>query len=140
MPKIPTFVPYLVICVLVFGILSYVYVGRPDLTERILIKVDVFGITKVSRNEIVRRQQINALSITFEEKQVLANRTVFLDASPDMVKLALGEPKKLIERTLEDKRLVVYLIYYLPNDKRPTILVFLSNKLVKAYKGSALDF
>lgn len=140
MPRIPVFVPYLILFLLVFGMLIYLYSAKPDVVDHLLIKVDVFGISEVSRNEKDRRLKINNLSITYEEKQVLLNHTVFLDASPDMVKLALGDPKKAIQKTLEDKRVVDYLIYYLPNDKRPTILVFVNSKLAKAYKGSALDF
>jgi hypothetical protein len=57
-----------------------------------------------------------------------------------MVKLALGEPKKVVEKMWEEKKVVLtYYVYYLPNDNRPTILVFQEDKLINAYKGSALD-
>lgn len=106
----------------------------------LLIKVDVFGLTRVAGEEQVRLAKIKDLPLSYEEKQVLVQRTVFMGATHDMVKLALGEPRKVVERLWEGKNVMLtYYIYYLPNDTRPTILVFQNDKLVNAYKGSALD-
>ncbi len=126
--------------ILIFGVLTYLNLTRPEVVQNLLIKIDVFGITELSRNEQERESKINNLPITWEEKQVLLNKTVFMDASPEMVKLALGDPKKTLQKTMNDNRVELSLIYYLPNDKRPTILVFVGDKLTQAYKGSALDF
>lgn len=121
------------------GFAYVLYEYKPELAQKLLISVDIFGLTESGRDEQGRRKEINALKITYEEKQALLNRTVFMDASQQMVRLALGEPKKSLKRTLQDGREVDYFVYYLPNDKRPTILVFLQDKLAQAYKGSAID-
>ena len=118
-----------------YGIGSY----RPDIMNKLLISMDVLGVSEVARDEQQRRTHIDKLNITFEEKQVLLNRTVFMGASTDMVRLALGDPTKAIRRPLQNKREAMYLVYYLPKSKRPTILVFLDDRLTQAYMGSALD-
>jgi len=118
----------------------YIAVYQPEFVNNLLIKVDVFGITKVAKEEQDRIEKIRALTIPYEEKQVLLNRTVFMQASQEMVKLALGSPQKTIEQPwAEHNTLLIYYVYYLAQDKRPTILVFENDKLIKAYKGSALD-
>lgn len=132
--------PYIVLAILVYGVLFYIENYQPELMTNLLIQVDVFGFTKVAAQEQDRLSKIKGLDITYDEKQVLVNRTVFMGATHDMVKLALGEPKKVVEKMWEEKKVrLTYYVYYLPNDNRPTILVFQEDKLINAYKGSALD-
>ena len=96
----------------------------------------MIGVTPLGEEEKFRQSAINALPLTYEEKQVLINKTVFLGASSKMVQLALGAPK---ERKVGGGKSNSILIYYQPDDPRPTILRFERDKLVHAYKGSALD-
>jgi hypothetical protein len=131
---------YIFLIVLIYGMLFYLENYRPELMTRILLQVDVFGFTRIANMEQGRLEKIKELAIPYEEKEVLLNRTVFMGATHEMVKLALGEPKKVVERMWEGKGVMLtYYVYYLPNDNRPTILVFQEDKLVNAYKGSALD-
>jgi hypothetical protein len=123
-------------------VMSMVYVSmyQPDLINKLLINFDVFGITTVAKTEHERIEKIRALTIPYEEKQVLMKRTIFMQATQEMVKLALGEPKKKLERMWTERNtMLVYYVYYLAEDKRPTILIFQEDKLINAYKGSALD-
>jgi len=116
--------------------------NQPQLLADIMIRVDVFGWTHVVRVEQERLDKINNLTIPYEDKQVLIKRTVFMGASPEMVELALGKPIKMAKTyQLADGKNVsqLYYVYYLPNDKRPTIFIFKDDVLVDAYKGSALD-
>ncbi len=125
---------------MIYAVLFYMENYQPEMMTHLLIQVDVFGFTRVAQQEQERLAKIKNLSITYEEKQVLVNRTVFMGATHDMVKLALGDPKKIVERMWEAKNIMLtYYVYYLPNDNRPTILVFQDDKLINAYKGSALD-
>lgn len=118
----------------------YVSVYQPELINKLLINLDVFGLTRVAQQEHERIEKIRALTIPYEEKQVLMNRTVFMQASPEMVKLALGEPKRTFEKPWAERGTnLTYFVYYVADDKRPTILVFENEKLIHAYKGSALD-
>lgn len=114
----------------------YIYTTQPELVDRVLLRIDVLGISDTARRENERLEKIRALSIPYEEKYVLVNRTVFMGASEYMVTLALGEPSKRDQQGTPPK---VTLVYFLPNDKRPTLLVFEEDKLVNAYKGSSLD-
>jgi hypothetical protein len=132
--------PYILAGVLAYLVLFYMESYQPELMTDILIQVDVFGVTRIAKEEQQRLTDIKNLTIPYEEKQVLVNRTVFMGASPDMVKLALGNPQKIVEKIWEGKSVMLtYYVYYLPNDKRPTVLVFQENKLVNAYKDSAIN-
>lgn len=131
---------YIILLVTIVMTVFYAYVYQPELVNKLLINADVFGFSKVAKQEHNRIEKIRALAIPYEEKQVLMNRTVFMQASQDMVKLALGEPRKIVERLWEERKvMLVYYVYYLGDDKRPTILVFQDDKLINAYKGSAQD-
>lgn len=127
---------YIILLVTVCMTIFYVSVYQPELMKKVLINVDVFGFTTVAQKEHDRIEKIRALTIPYEEKQVLMNRTVFLQASQEMVKLALGEPNTSTTNAAANQ---VAFYYYLGDDKRPTVLVFNEDKLVNAYKGSALD-
>ena len=87
------------------------------------------------------QEEINKLSLTYEEKQILIQKTVFLGATSDMVMLALGAPKERFRapKTAEFSEGIVF-TYHLPNDAQPTLLRFVGNKLTHAYKRSAIDF
>ncbi len=126
----------ILLAMIVYLGLFYMENFQPELMNSFLIKVDIFNITQAAKEEHKRIEDIKDLTIPYEEKQVLVNRTVFMGASQDMVRLALGEPRKTWVQT---KYQEVYYVYFLPNDKRPTIFVFETNKLIKAYRGSALD-
>ncbi len=131
--------PYILLGLALYLIFFYLVNYRPETGTEILIQLDVFGVTSIAQEEQKRLAAINDLSIPYDEKQVLRNRTVFMGASHKMVQLALGAPKKIVEGMLDGHTATFY-IYYLPNDKRATILVLgPDDKLFKAYKGSALD-
>lgn len=134
-PLIGRIALYLAMLVCVFAASLYLQLFQPMVVKRLILSVDVFGITDLGMAEKSRLNTINNLPITYEEKQVLMNRTVFLGATRQMVTLALGEPNKQQQAGADN----MY-IYYLPDDPRPTILKFSRDRLVQAYKGSALDF
>lgn len=121
-----------------FAVILYMQFYKPTLVKELIISVDTFGVTTIGQIEKARQFEINHLPITYEEKQVLLNRTVFLGATPRMVALALGEPKERKKYRAAKGTGTAY-VYYLPDDPRPTILRFEGEKLVHAYKGSALD-
>jgi hypothetical protein len=125
---------YLGLIVGTFALIFYLQFYQPEVVKRLILAVDVLGVTPLGEEEQLRQTRINQLSITYEEKQVLLSRTVFLGATQQMVTLALGTPKEQ-KHTAQG---TLY-IYYLPDDPRPTILRFKSDKLAHAYKGSALD-
>jgi hypothetical protein len=135
------YLPYFIIFFVTFGVLAVLQMYQPDVMKQLLLTVDVFGFSDAAHQEKEREQAINDLSVTYEEKQILLHHTVFLGASTNMVRLALGhEPVKVYQRVLADQHITVtYFVYYLQDDKRPTILEFANDKLEKAYKGSALD-
>lgn len=112
----------------------------PDKVKDLLISVDRFGITEVGAAEQMRIRTINRLSLTYEEKQVLIQRTVFLGATREMVYLALGEPVCVLQTPLaEQQGTVESWVYYIEGDRKPTQLAFQNNELVTAGKASALD-
>ncbi|MDG1286766.1 MAG: hypothetical protein P8P30_04280 [Rickettsiales bacterium] len=128
----------LIVCA---GIYSYVYNQRPDIYKQVLLKLDRMGFTQSAPEELKRVDDINQLRISYEEKQILINKTIFLNASPRMVMLALGNPKEghRIKNAKTGKKSII-LVYHLPEELRPTMLHFEENKLVKAEKGSTIDF
>lgn len=136
--------PYILLGLLFYIVLFYMEDYQPEIMNDVLIKVDVLGLTNVAKEEQDRIYAINSLGIdvTHPEKQALINHTIFMGATPAMVGLALGGPKIQKWNTLKTK---LYYIYYLPNDNRPTVLVFKQDtagptfKLYNAYKSSALD-
>lgn len=110
----------------------------PYQMHELIISVDRFGITDAGAQEQNRIRLINRLSITYEEKQVLINRTVFLSATREMVLLALGQPVCAF-KTEATASAPEYWIYYIRNETKPTQLEFVENQLVSATKISALD-
>lgn len=145
--------PYYVLFILcAFLLIFYLENYQPQTMMSVLMEVDVFGWSKTVQLEQQRLLKIDSLTIVdngknvplpYEEKQALIHRTVFIGASTDMVRLALGEPMKTAETELfsADGRKIsqTLYVYYLPNDKRPTFFVFKEDKLADAYKGSVLD-
>ena len=123
------------------AIYGYVYTQRPDLWKQLLIKVDV---NHYDAAEVDRIDNINRLPISYEEKQVLINRTIFMGASPQMVMLALGQPKeghKIVPTNSGGSvKESIILIYHLQGEARPTVLRFDDNKLTEAKKGSSIDY
>ena len=124
------------------GVYAYVYTQRPDIIKQVLLKVNDFGLVETrTAEDLDRIDQINQLSISYEEKQVLINRTIFMGASPRMVMLAIGKPKSG-HKVVNDHtgRESVILVYHLPKELSPTILQFDEGKLSKAEKGSSIDY
>lgn len=112
----------------------------PDKMNDLIIAVDRFGITEVGALEQQRVRTINRLNITYEEKQVLIKRTVFLSATREMVYLALGDPVCVLQRAATGTEPATeYWVYYIEGDRKPTALAFQNNELVTAGKASALD-
>lgn len=112
----------------------------PDKMNDLIIAVDRFGITEVGALEQQRVRTINRLGITYEEKQVLIKRTVFLSATREMVYLALGDPVCVLQRKATNvEPATEYWVYYIEGDRKPTALAFQNNELISAGKASALD-
>ena len=143
--------PYIILAVLAYLTLVYLHNYRPEIWTHLLIQFDVLDLTPEAKEEHTRETAISLLPIHYEEKQVLINRTVFLGATQEMVRLALGDPKKYFPPSFsknEQGEIVksIYYVYYLPGAIRPTILVFQEDKddklykLVSAYKGSVLEW
>ena len=143
--------PYISVLLLACISLFYLHDYQPELWNSLLVEVDVFDLTPQARYEHARVYAINHLPIHYEEKQVLINHTVFLGATEDMVKLALGEPTKtyppgILKNEQGQDVLVMYEIYYISDSLRPTRLEFQQDKedqlykLVDAKKGSALEW
>jgi len=131
--------PYILLVGIIYGVLFYTQKYQPEAMNKFLISIDIIGASEAAKQENYRLSQIRNLRLTYPEKQVLVNRTVFIGATKEMVKLSLGDPKKEIWKN--DK---LYYVYYLPNDSKPTLLVFdyeksgETYKLSNAYKTSAL--
>ncbi len=120
----------------------YVQYFYPDVANKFLVDFDKYGLTEVGRQEQERIKQINALGIPYEHKTALRNRTIFMEASPKMVYLALGEPQTVTKGTYNyegNEVDMIEMVYYFKDDRRPTILVFRQNRLVEAKKSSTLD-
>ncbi len=123
-----------------FGITYWIASAFPDKIRNLLIAVDRFGITEIGAAEQNRANTINTLTITYEEKQVLINRTVFFGASRDMVTLALGKPVCVRQSAAtENAPATEFWVYYIEDDRKPTQLAFQGNELISAQKSSALD-
>lgn len=123
---------------LAFGTVYWYGQRYPDQVQSFLISVDRFGITEVGAAEQNRLNTILHLPITYEEKQVLNNRTVFFGATTEMVLLALGQPV-CTQKDAQTAPPTEYWVYYIETDRKPTKIAFQNNALVKAEKTSALD-
>lgn len=123
------------------GIFFWVAQAFPDKMKDLLISVDRFGITDVGAAEQQRVRSINRLrTITFEERQVLIQRTVFLGATREMVYLALGDPVCVLQVPASRQQPAAEAwVYYIEGDRKPTQLLFQNNELMNAGKTSALD-
>lgn len=131
---------YSVTALLSFATVVAVGFLRPDQLHNALIAADVMGWTEASQEERTRINKIMTLTIKFEQKQALVNRTVFIGATNEMVFLALGTPKKSVTvpaRNGVSERLIWQ--YHFPGDNRPTIFEFENDKLITAYKVSTID-
>lgn len=119
---------------------NYAYVQHPEVYKKIKIKLDKLGLIQQSPEEIQRVAEINKMTISYEEKQILINKTIFMGATPRMVMLALGQPKQghKGDKTNEGKDIIT-LTYHMPGEFKPTQLYFENNKLTKAYKISNID-
>lgn len=134
--KIAIFFAIILVCT---GAAYWVAQTFPDKMKDLIITVDRFGITDVGALEQKRVRTINRLSITYEEKQVLIQRTVFLSATREMVYLALGDPVCVLQGKGADATPTEHWVYYIQGDRKPTMLSFQNNELVNAGKASALD-
>ena len=123
------------------GVFSYVYTERPDVIKQVKLKLSTLGIASSDPAETKRVAEINKLTIPYEEKQILINKTIFLGATPSMVMLALGAAKEdhRVNDAKTGKEAIVW-VYHLPQDTKPTMLKFDGGKLTHAYKGSAIEF
>lgn len=132
----------LIIAIMTTAGLTYVDRSNPEAIKDLLLHIDVLGITPEGARERDRLTAIETLPIPYEQKKVLMERTVFMGASPEMVRLALGAPKESQQGSrvhmgtrISQERW----IFYFKDDQRPTILEFENSVLISAYKSSALD-
>ena len=149
--------PYILLGLIVYAVLFYLDNFQPALLNTLLIQVDVFGVTHIAEQEQARLAKIKSLKddsgypLAYQYKLVLINHTVFMGASPEMVRLALNEPAGCIidghyipgpvnNATCKTPPQAGFsYVYYLPDDTRPTIFVFENDKLVNACKGSSAE-
>ena len=147
--------PYITISIVVYMFLIYMENYQPETLNKIIISVDVLGITDISKYEHYRQDKIKRLdNIGSLEKEVLLNHTVFIGATAQMVEYALGTPK-LAFKGKNNVGDLLYYVYFIANDKRPTVFEF-SCKIAgtdcdtpeqhkdifvlnKAYKKSTID-
>lgn len=131
----------LTICAVVVAVvigLSILRMRHPDVYYSITLSMDVFGITQDAELEKKRINKIALLPISDEKKEFLINHTIFMGATPSMVKLALGDPRGEQQTVTQDTNQPVMVLYYhFPEDARPTMLMFEEDKLVSAQKASA---
>lgn len=148
--------PYITIVLLVIILLTYLQNYDPDFIKNKIIEMDVLNILPATKEEHDRKYRIGSLTtIGALEKQALYQHTVFIGATAEMVELALGMPKQVLFKEGTDGN-ILYYVYFLANDRRPTIFEFGCNKatnqcdstdsnyrtvfrLDKAYKKSVID-
>ena len=131
--------PLMILVALLLAALLAYETAEPQAARQFLLQVDIFGLSDTATLENKRVSMIMTLPITYERKQALVGQKIFMGATPDMVRLALGPPKLQIERPISAEGPPTIWHYYLPGESRPTVLEFEQNTLVKAYKGSAID-
>ena len=145
--------------IIISGLLSvflYMKNYQPEVMDKFIISVDIWKITDFASQEQDRLDKIRFLKdpdendtklyLNRDKKQVLINHTVFIGATDEMVKLSLGKPKSY---KIEPINYKLKLVYYLPDDSRPTIFEFTreynSNlqkdlyRLTNAQKSSSID-
>ena len=121
--------------VIILSIVLYILFFQQTAINNFLVKYDSIGITSVGAKEKARLRTINNLNIPFEQRNALANRTVFIGASEQMVELALGSPTA----TPSEEGSQVRWTYFFEEHSRPIYLYFEGGSLVNAEKGSTLD-
>lgn len=149
--------PYIVISLMVYIGLIYMQDYQPEALNDLIIKVDVFGLTGISKYEHYRQDRIKRLTgVGATEKEILLKHMVFLGATAEMVEYALGQPKLVFKDGINNPAHRLYYVYFLAGDKRPTVFEFSCNAintraceltdnkaifaLSKAYKKSTIDF
>jgi hypothetical protein len=133
---------YACVAILTTGALSYVQRVDPAAIQDLLVKVDMLGFTQAAQQESQRLAKIRALTIPYEKKKALIERTIFMGATKEMVTLALGEPRSMQKNptnTKGGKKTSERWVFFFKEDARPTILEFEKDTLVSAYKSSNLD-
>jgi hypothetical protein len=120
--------------------LSILRMRHPEVFYDIVMEVDVLGVTESSHAEKQRLSSIALLPISDEKKQYLINHSIYMGAAPQMVLLALGEPRGIQRAINPDSQTeqLIY-IYHFDTDSRPTMLAFEDDKLVAAQKAP-IDF
>ncbi|MCH2548125.1 MAG: hypothetical protein MK052_11025 [Alphaproteobacteria bacterium] len=134
------FVTLIILLLITTGTTYWVASKYPDKVSDLIISIDRFGITDVGALEQKRIRTINRLAVTYEEKQVLIQRTVFLNATREMVYLALGDPMCVLQTpATKSEPAIESWVYYIEGERKPTKLAFQNNELTSAGKASALD-
>lgn len=111
---------------------------HPDVFYDIIMDVDVLGVTQSSHQEKQRLASIALLPISDEKKNYLINHTIYMGAAPQMVTLALGNPRGIQEvYNPETKNKQIIYIYHFNTDSRPTMLAFENDILIAAQKAPA---
>ncbi len=121
--------------------LSILRMRHPDIYYNITLSMDVFGLSADNEQEKKRINKIALLPISDEKKDFLIKHSIFMGATPRMVKLALGDPR-MEQHTVSQQNAaqpVLVYVYHFPQDSRPTLLMFEEDKLVAAQKSSVTD-
>lgn len=121
---------------LIIVTLVYISIFQKDAVDRFLKKYDIIGVTGAGQDEKSRLYTINNLPIPFEQRETLKNGQIFIGATKEMIRLAVGEPAKkpTIDASGQEKW-----VYFFSENSRPTYLYFENDKLVNAAKGTTLD-
>lgn len=115
--------PYVGLAFLMYVLLIYLQTYHSDDVKDWVIRMDVLDITDMSKLEHYREDRIKRLEgLDADQKLALINHTVFIGATARMVELALGSPNAHIPPIV--KKNLLFYIYLLANDKRPTVFEF----------------
>ncbi len=122
------------------GGISFAIFNDPKAVQQLVIKIDTKGWTEAGRQEILRQQRISALPINWQYREILKQGKLFKQATPEMAKLALGEPTRVISvPTKNPQRKVLVLVYVFDANQRPTLLHFENGQLHSAQQGNPAD-
>lgn len=102
--------------------------------DELVLKLDRYGFTSASKQEMARVATIDALDIPADKRLILQQRTIFLGATPQMVLLALGEPmaEMRLPKTAESAAGTIVMVYRFSEANRPTVLRFDQENLLQA--------
>lgn len=97
------------------------------------------NMTEEAKIQAFRESQIKELSIPYVQKEVLMSGRVFKGATPDMARLALGQPSDQIDLNIKGYGKVSVLVYLFDQSSRYTGLQFIDGELKGSVQLAAPD-